>query len=269
MTPTLQRTFAIPLYSLLVGMLLTACDRQPAPPATTLDGSVHADQPVQFDAPAELELKLEDVSGTDGAVDIATVRISNVRALPYQYSLPYEATRIDRQHRYTLSARVRVKGELRYVTDTAHPVLTQGYGSYGEVRVNAVGAAASVTPVTEAAEVFAHYLDTAEGRSDYRAGFSAGQLRWIEEERGLAKGKFHARYEYRGAYLQRYSNNAPLELLFDERGRPVGANRNGELLALDAQRDAISQARNRATLLRSHALAAKEARAHRVATAAD
>jgi putative lipoprotein len=46
--------------------------------------------------------------------------------VPIPFELRYEPTRIDPKHQYTVSARILVDGQLRFISDTAYPVLGSG-----------------------------------------------------------------------------------------------------------------------------------------------
>lgn len=104
-------------------------------------------------------------------------------------------------------------------------------------------------------------ITTAGIAAKYTAHFDADKLTRIEETR-TADGR-QAAYEFYGARLLRYSgaataSAATLALEFDMQGGVMSAKATPGPLA----ESEISAARNRAQLLRSHALAQRSTRAH-------
>ncbi len=260
--------------SLSIAMLalLSACSRQEqAPAATAITGTLSFRTPVSFESGATLELRLTDVSVSDGpALKIAHTTLDHLQALPYQYALPYEAGKIDPQHRYTVDARILVDGKLRFSTDTAFEVLGSN-GTRRNITLVAIGEndpqLIRKSQSADNASMFQNELRTDSEVSVYRAGLQDGHILWLEEDRSTGTATpLHARYEFKGALVLRYIDTSPLEINFDERGRPAGIVKNKQALPLAGQMDAINAVRNRAALLRSHALAASETRAHRQAT---
>lgn len=262
-----------PLLALVCALLavLAGCSREPATANKQITGIVQYQTPIELEPGAILTLRLTDVSGEDGAVEIAKTTVINLKSLPYQYTLPYEAGKIDAQHRYTVEARISINDTLRFSTDTAYPVLTQGNGATRNITVIAIGenlpSLASNTSDPSGTSVFQGELRRDREISLYKAGMQAGHIIWLEEDRSNDTPQaLHARYDFKGALILRYVDSSPMEISFDERGRPTGIIRNGKILQLSEQIDAISAVRNRAELLRSHALAASEAQVHRKAT---
>jgi putative lipoprotein len=263
--------------SLILLICLSGCSRSHQQATTShITGTLTYGEPVTLANGSVLELRLTDVSVSDGpALEIATTTVDDIRALPYQYSLGYDASKIDPQHRYTIDARILSNGVPRYSTDTAYEVLTQGRGAQRDITVVANGGnsaiAATIAAGTGAAaaqeQIFQNEVRAGADISLYRAGLLDGHIVWLEEDRSNGTPQpLHARYEFKGALVMHYADSTSLEVKFDERGRPVSVNKNQQPLKLDTQTEAISTIRNRAALLRSHALAASEARAHREAT---
>ena len=246
---------------------LNGCSRHSGPEIT---GTLNYREPIALEN-AELQLRLTDVSVTDGpALEVAHFS-DDIDALPYRYALPYDAGKIDAQHRYTIDARVLVDGKVRYATDTAYEVLTQGQGTQRNLTLIAVGenspSLARDSTAKSNASVFQGELRTGGDISLYRAGFKDGHLIWLEEDRSNGTPQLlHARYEFKGALVMRYADTSPMEVNFDSNGRPTGIAKNGQSLKVSEQSADINAVRHRAELLRSHALAASEIRAHRQAT---
>ncbi|MGK9169060.1 YbaY family lipoprotein [Inquilinus limosus] len=108
---------------------------QTATPAASaaVTGTATYRERIALPADAELIVQLLDVSLADApSTVIAEQRIAPVR-VPVSFTLSYDPARIDQSHLYAVSARVERGGQLLFVTDTRHPVLTQGGGSNVEI----------------------------------------------------------------------------------------------------------------------------------------
>lgn len=98
----------------------------------------------------------------------------------------------------------------------------------------------------------------------YRAAFEQGQLkRIVEERKPQGAAGLHGTYVFYGARLVEYSgaalqSNATVELRFDLQGAVISSAGS----AGQPSEAEISAIRNRAQLLRSHALARKSTREH-------
>jgi len=108
-----------------------------------VSGTVTYLQRIALAPSAVIEVKLQDVSRADApAMVIAEESIkAEGKQVPIPFELKYDPAKIEAAHRYTVSARITVDGQLRFVSDTAHAVVTQGNASTGvEIVVKAVGA---------------------------------------------------------------------------------------------------------------------------------
>jgi putative lipoprotein len=74
---------------------------------------------------------LQDVSKADApAALIAEQKITaEGKQVPIAFELKFDPAKIDEQHKYTVSARISVDGQLWFVSDTTYPVVTQGHPS--------------------------------------------------------------------------------------------------------------------------------------------
>lgn len=272
------RTFS--RIALLCSVLaLPACSkRNDAPPqvsaeqSTTavLNGTVHVLEPATLSEQAELEVSLTNVSGDDGAVEVAKQRFPGPIRLPMEFSLTYDGSAIQSAHRYTVAARILENEQVLFATDTAYPVITQGNPSQAAMQLTRSGATAD--PITQAdasatAETkFEGELRTAEGTLRYASYFQGSELKRIEQP--AASGL--VTYEFLGARLLRYAaknetSGEALELQFDERGKLVNAMKQANGQSSVPAAAEINTVRNRAALLRSRALADAEAKGHRAA----
>jgi putative lipoprotein len=77
---------------------------------------------------ATIQIQLQDVSQADApATVIAGVGILlGNKQVPVPFALRYDAGKIDPKHRYSVSARVLIGTDLKFVTDQAYPVITLG-----------------------------------------------------------------------------------------------------------------------------------------------
>ena len=129
----------------MLAVFLTACAQPtpsrpapppPAPPApvavsNTVEGSVAWRERIALPPNAELIVRLQDTSRADAPARVVSERRISLQNSqpPIRFSLPVEPSRIDPRARYTVSARVESNGQLIFINDTAHPVLTQGGAS--------------------------------------------------------------------------------------------------------------------------------------------
>lgn len=129
----------LPATAVMAAFLLAACGmtgETATPPPTaapvasaTVTGTATYRERIALPADAELIVQLLDISLADApSTVIAEQRIAPVR-VPASFTLSYDPAQIDQRHSYAVSARVERGGRQLFVTDTRHPVLTQGGGS--------------------------------------------------------------------------------------------------------------------------------------------
>lgn len=263
--------FRLPLLLIVCSALvLGGCSTRKSP-ATAVTGTIFYNAPLAFSDGAQLQLLLLDVSAEGASPQVAGAT-TDIKQLPYQYSLPYEASQINATHRYTISARIYVNKVLKYATDSSNEVLTQGKGSNADFAVVASGSSepAVTSPAASAAEIFQGELRNKEGVTLYRGGLVDGHVNWLEEDRSNGTPTpSHNRYEFKGALLIHYNDSSPMEIVFDDAGKPQSVTRNGKSIQVKQEMPAINAARNRAELLRALALAQHAAQLHRKETKND
>lgn len=129
----------LPATAAMAALLLAACgptgesttpSQTPAPVASAaITGTATYRERIALPADAELVVQLLDVSLADApSTVVAEQRIAPVR-VPAAFTLTYDPAQIDQRHSYAVSARVERGGTQLFVTDTRHPVLTQGGSS--------------------------------------------------------------------------------------------------------------------------------------------
>jgi len=125
----------LPAAAVMAALLLATCgptqETAPAPApiaSAEVTGTATYRERIALPADAELIVQLLDVSLADApSTVVAEQRISPVR-VPAAFTLTYDPAQIDQRHSYAVSARVERGGKQLFVTDTRHPVLTQGGG---------------------------------------------------------------------------------------------------------------------------------------------
>ncbi|TVQ12482.1 MAG: hypothetical protein EA368_03830 [Leptolyngbya sp. DLM2.Bin27] len=89
---------------------------------------------------AILEVTLVDVSRAGApAITLASQGIIfGGRQVPIPFELMYDPDQIDPRFSYAVQARILVEGQLRFITTTRFPVITQGHPTEVEIRVDPV-----------------------------------------------------------------------------------------------------------------------------------
>jgi putative lipoprotein len=93
-------------------------------------------------------VQLQDTSLADTAAKVLAedkIRLGD-RQVPVNYSLKYDPAKIDEQHTYLVSARILVDGQLRFVNDQSHPVITRGNGLQADLVLKQVPASHAPQP---------------------------------------------------------------------------------------------------------------------------
>lgn len=102
-------------------------------------GTVTYRQRIALPPGSLLEVSLVDVSRTDAPAQvIGKQQITTTTQVPIAFEIPYDPDKIVPEHSYAVQARISTDGELRWITDTACPVLTQGQPSQVELIVRQV-----------------------------------------------------------------------------------------------------------------------------------
>jgi len=265
-------------------LLLGACARSedPAPngvPMEAVTGSVTYRERIALSDAAVVEVELVDVSVADGpATVVSTLRIRSPGQVPVHFKLEYQADRIDPTHRYTVQARIREGDTLAFATDTAYPVITADNPRIVEVVVVPIGSAGS--PDAEGSGSIASEpplegtLAAGDITATYAAHFSGSNLISIQEDRDLgALGRAGAEYQFKEGRLLRYielgtratpggRQQVEFDFAFDDTGELLAARKMVDAAAIKPDLAEIDAARNRADLLRNHALALRASREH-------
>jgi uncharacterized lipoprotein YbaY len=106
----------------------------------TVSGTVSYLSRMALPASAIIEVKLQDVLLADApARVIAKEEIPlGERQVPVPFELKFDAAKIDPKHTYWVKASILVDEQLRFISDKAYPVLTQGNPTHVELIVKPV-----------------------------------------------------------------------------------------------------------------------------------
>jgi putative lipoprotein len=109
-------------------MILKDCKLDKPLNVETVSGTVSYLQRMALPPEAVIQVQLLDVSVADAPAKVIAEESINLgqRQVPVPFELNFDSTKIDQKHTYALSAKVTVKGELRFITDKSYPVVTRG-----------------------------------------------------------------------------------------------------------------------------------------------
>jgi putative lipoprotein len=137
----MRRSLAVLAAGLVLSLAACATPQPEADPAASraraqVTGTVSWRERIMLPPGTVLVVTLQDVSQADAPAKlIAAQRLEGAFAPPVKFALRYDPAKLNPAHRYTVSARIEVEGKLRFISDTAHPVLTQGAPDTAEVMV--------------------------------------------------------------------------------------------------------------------------------------
>ena len=114
-------------------------DKTAEQPAAQVTGTVTYFERMALSPNALIEVRLEDVSQADAPAKlIAQQKITlGDRQVPVPFALKFDPAKIDQKHSYGVRAKIVVDGEVRFASDQAYPVLTNGHPPDVEVLVKA------------------------------------------------------------------------------------------------------------------------------------
>ncbi|BBP61289.1 YbaY family lipoprotein [Pseudomonas sp. St316] len=126
--------------ALLASMtLLAACQSTTPPPSASLDGEVFYLQRIALPPNATLSVSLQDVSLADAPAVVLDEQSGPIKGqVPLPFHLSYDQAQVKPGHRYAVSARIEVDGQLMFITTEQHAVQLDGKDPQPlRIRVNA------------------------------------------------------------------------------------------------------------------------------------
>ncbi len=128
------------LTVLAAAALLSACQSTTPAGKVGLDGEVFYLQRIALPPSATLSVSLQDVSLADAPAVVLDEQKGPVKGqVPLPFHLSYDPAQVKPGHRYSVSARIEVNGELMFITTENHAVQLDGNDPKPlKIRVDAV-----------------------------------------------------------------------------------------------------------------------------------
>lgn len=127
------------LLTIALAALLSACSSAPLAGKHSLDGEVFYLQRIALPPSAILSVSLQDVSLADAPAVVLDEQSGPANGqVPLPFHLSYDPALVKPGHRYAVSARIEVDGQLMFVTTEQHTVQLDGSDPQPlKIRVNA------------------------------------------------------------------------------------------------------------------------------------
>lgn len=123
--------FSVPsvIFGILCVMLLiliTLPSRVAAQGTSTISGIIFLNSTETLSSSALVTIQLADITTSNAPAIVVTERVFSTSGAqaPFSFSLPYDPTKIDVTHRYTIQGHIQVAGQTMYTTSAIHPVIT-------------------------------------------------------------------------------------------------------------------------------------------------
>ncbi|MBN3573260.1 YbaY family lipoprotein [Vibrio neptunius] len=114
----------------LLGLTLLGCQSAAKPTKDakidSITGTITYRERIALPANALVIVTLQDISLADApATVIAKHRFeTGGTQVPFKFDLAFDPRKIKPHHTYSVSARIEVEGQLRFISDTVYPVIT-------------------------------------------------------------------------------------------------------------------------------------------------
>ncbi|WHS61491.1 YbaY family lipoprotein [Pseudomonas sp. G2-4] len=127
------------LLLITAATLLSACSSAPLASKNSLDGEVFYLQRIALPPTATLSVSLQDVSLADAPAVVLDEQSGPIKGqVPLPFHLSYDPAQVKPGHRYAVSARIEVDGQLMFITTEQHTVQLDGKDPQPlKIRVNA------------------------------------------------------------------------------------------------------------------------------------
>ena len=120
-------------------LMLAGCETsEPQAAKAQVTGTVIYRERIMLPTNAQVKVTLADTSLMDAPAKVIDTKVITGGSPPFKFALDYDPAKIIANHTYTVSARIEVDGQLRFITDTRTPVITHGAPTH--VEMVAVGA---------------------------------------------------------------------------------------------------------------------------------
>jgi putative lipoprotein len=115
-------------------LLLAGCSPTPivreaggGPVDSRVTGSVTYRERIALPPTTVVTVRLVDVSRADAPSVLISEQVIRTegRQVPFEFSLPYDASRIVASNTYAVQVRIEDAGKLLFITDTMYPVITR------------------------------------------------------------------------------------------------------------------------------------------------
>lgn len=128
------------LLTITTATLLSACQSTTPAGKVGLDGEVFYLQRIALPPSATLSISLQDVSMADAPAVVLDQQKGPVKGqVPLPFHLSYDPAQVKPGHRYSVSARIEVNGELMFISTENHAVQLDGSDPQPlKIRVDAV-----------------------------------------------------------------------------------------------------------------------------------
>lgn len=116
------------LFMLCCASLLAACSSPTPPTQASLHGEVFYLQRMALPPAATLSVQLQDVSLMDAPAVVLARQAGPVKGnVPLPFHLDYDPAQIKPGHRYAVSARIELEGELLFISTSQQSVALDGH----------------------------------------------------------------------------------------------------------------------------------------------
>jgi putative lipoprotein len=108
--------------------------------AAMVTGTVTYRERMALPPAAVVKVQLAEVSRADAPATVLGEQVIEARGrqVPFAFEIPYDPSKIEEHLTYVVQARIEVDGQLHFITDTRHPVLTRGAPARVEVVLRSV-----------------------------------------------------------------------------------------------------------------------------------
>jgi uncharacterized lipoprotein YbaY/heat shock protein HslJ len=143
--------------------MLGACTMGAKQPlSASITGTASYRERMMLPPSAMLEVTLEDVTLADAPADIiARTEVQSAKAPPYSFTLTYDPTRINPNHRYNVRAGITADGSLMFQSDAGYAVLGSGNVTHVDILLRRTSAETSKasSPIQQVRGMYSYMAD--------------------------------------------------------------------------------------------------------------